>query len=197
MKFSSMRSAIVIASVVAGSVIPTQAFAQIDVFTQFKDDYNWTGTYISTYTFTSDMTLNSIDFRTTGLTGLGLSYQIGNDGYIPVTNSGVADSNGFQRFVLGSGLTMNNGTVVRVKTIGATNYATSFENSLNSAANVTYGGMEVVGSFTLGTQTNSNLRVSAYNPGSNVAPEPGTFALALTGGAALLGVCIRRRRNAA
>jgi hypothetical protein len=43
--------------------------------------------------------------------------------------------------------------------------------------------------------TNSNLRVS--NPSSNVAPEPGSFALALTGGAALLGICIRRRRNAA
>jgi len=39
-----------------------------------------------------------------------------------------------------------------------------------------------------------NIRVS--NPGSNVAPEPGTFALALTGGGALLGICIRRRRNA-
>ena len=197
MKFSSVRSAIVVASVVAGSVIPSQAFAQFDVFTQFKDDYNWTGTYISTYTFTSDMTLNSIAFRTNGLTGLDLSYQIGNAAYTSVTNSGVADSNGFQRFDLGSGLTMNNGTVVRVKTIGAPNYATSFENSLNSAANVTYGGMEVVGAFTLGTQTNSNLRVSAYNPGANVAPEPGTFALALTGGAALIGICIRRRRNAA
>jgi hypothetical protein len=42
--------------------------------------------------------------------------------------------------------------------------------------------------------TNSNLRVS--NPSANVAPEPGSFALALTGGAALLGICIRRRRNA-
>jgi hypothetical protein len=40
-----------------------------------------------------------------------------------------------------------------------------------------------------------NLRVKAL--GGSVAPEPGTFALALTGGAALLGICIRRRRNAA
>jgi hypothetical protein len=39
-----------------------------------------------------------------------------------------------------------------------------------------------------------NLRVTA--PG-NIAPEPGSLALALTGGAALLGICIRRRRNAA
>jgi hypothetical protein len=32
--------------------------------------------------------------------------------------------------------------------------------------------------------------------GGNVAPEPGSFALALTGGAALIGICYRRRRNA-
>jgi hypothetical protein len=49
------------------------------------------------------------------------------------------------------------------------------------------------------------LRVNSFNlgnrktldPSANVAPEPGSFALALTGGAALLGICIRRRRNAA
>ena len=43
-------------------------------------------------------------------------------------------------------------------------------------------------------RASGNIRVS--NPGSNVAPEPGSFALALTGGAALLGICVRRRRNA-
>jgi len=48
-----------------------------------------------------------------------------------------------------------------------------------------------VNSFSFGNGTN------ASNPGSNVAPEPGTFALALTGGAALIGICNRRRRNAA
>lgn len=45
-----------------------------------------------------------------------------------------------------------------------------------------------VDSFSFGQGTNPT------NPGSNVAPEPGTFALALTGGGALLGLCIRRRR---
>ena len=48
---------------------------------------------------------------------------------------------------------------------------------------------------TYATLTNSNLRVS--NPGSNVAPEPGSIALLLTGGAALAGIALRRRRNAA
>ena len=44
--------------------------------------------------------------------------------------------------------------------------------------------------FSFGNVTNPS------NPGSNVAPEPGSFALALTGGAALLGICVRRRRIA-
>ena len=44
------------------------------------------------------------------------------------------------------------------------------------------------------TFASGNLRVSSP---SNIAPEPGSIALALTGGAALIGVCIRRRRNAA
>jgi hypothetical protein len=43
--------------------------------------------------------------------------------------------------------------------------------------------------------SNGNLRVS--NPGSNVAPEPGSIALLLTGGGALAGIALRRRRNAA
>ena len=47
-----------------------------------------------------------------------------------------------------------------------------------------------VDSFTRANGTNP------ADPGSNVAPEPGSFALALTGGAALIGICIRRRRNA-
>jgi hypothetical protein len=44
--------------------------------------------------------------------------------------------------------------------------------------------------FSFGNGTNP------ADPGSNVAPEPGSFALALTGGVALLGICYRRRRNA-
>jgi len=48
-----------------------------------------------------------------------------------------------------------------------------------------------VGSFSFGNGTNP------ANPGSNVAPEPASIALLFTGGAALIGICIRRRRNAA
>ena len=66
--------------------------------------------------------------------------------------------------------------------------------STNPDSKVTYNGL-IDSNYNLVTSSsNSNIRVS--NPGSNVAPEPGSFALALTGGAALLGMCIRRRRDA-
>ena len=198
MKFSSMRSAIVIASVVAGSVIPTQAFAEIiDVFKGIGNTNNFGGTMISTYQFTDAMTLNSIGFLTFGnVSNFALSYEINNDGYLDVTNTGVQDSSGLQWFDLGSGLSVNTGTIVKVRTSGAISGTTGGQ---NTGTNVSYLGINgsAWGTTSNTGYTNSNLRVSPSNPGSNVAPEPGTFALALTGGAALIGICIRRRRNAA
>jgi hypothetical protein len=47
-------------------------------------------------------------------------------------------------------------------------------------------GRTTVDNFSFGTGTNP--------AGANVAPEPGTLALALTGGCALVGMYIRRRR---
>ena len=62
MKFSSMRSAIVIASVVAGSVVTSQAFAQLDVFNGVNVlEYGQTGPgaiSTSTYTLNSSMMSN-------------------------------------------------------------------------------------------------------------------------------------------
>ena len=52
------------------------------------------------------------------------------------------------------------------------------------------GGQASLTRFSFGNFTNP------ADPGSNVAPEPGSFALALTGGSALIGICMRRRRNA-
>jgi hypothetical protein len=46
-------------------------------------------------------------------------------------------------------------------------------------------------------EASGNIRVSPSNPSSNVAPEPGSIALLLTGGGALAGIALRRRRNAA
>jgi hypothetical protein len=75
-------------------------------------------------------------------------------------------------------LTIASGKIVRVfagNTLSGTTYARSGFSPNNSVVGVT------------------------HTPGSlgYAAPEPGSFALALTGGAALLGICIRRRRNAA
>ena len=206
MKFSSMRSAIVIASVIAGSVIPTQAFAQIDVFNSVRVlEYGQTGDSISTYRFNSSMILNSIDFGTTNsnlikFSNLTLSYQIGTGAYQTVDNSllGAVDALGYQRIYLGE-LNVAAGTDVMVRIQGANHNTSSDPGAPNVTSNVTYvGNSNHPGDPT--RFTNSNIRV--YNPGStvpgaSVAPEPGTFALALTGGAALIGVCIRRRRNAA
>ncbi len=208
MKFSSMRSAIVIASVVAGSVIPTQAFAQFDVFSSVNElQYGVNGTSTSTYLFNSSMILNSIDFGTATISSNGiptyfsnliLSYQVGTGAYQTVDNSllGTVDAKGYQRIYLGE-LNVAAGTEVKVRIQGNHNMAADY--TLNAASNVSYlGGNPDFGNA--GRFYNSNLRV--YNPGStvpgaSVAPEPGTFALALTGCAALIGVCIRRRRNAA
>jgi len=208
MKFSSMRSAIVIASVVAGSVIPTQAFAQIDVFNGVHVlEYGQTGPgafSISTYKFNSSMILNSIDFGTTNSTftkfsNLTLSYQIGTGAYQTVDNSllGAVDAKGYQRIYLGE-LNVLADTEVRVRIQGTHNIGNHF--GVNADSKVSYLGSLSSGNQSNSNFTNSNLRV--YNPGStvpgaSVAPEPGTFALALTGGGALLGICIRRRRNAA
>ena len=207
MKFSSMRSAVVIASVVAGSVIPTQAFAQFDVFSSVNElQYGVNGTSTSTYLFNSSMILNSIDFGTAYLSNgtpisfsnLILSYQVGTGAYQTVDNSllGTVDAKGYQRIYLGE-LNVAAGTEVKVRIQGNHNMAA--DNTLNAASNVSYLGGDP--GFGNGPRFyNSNLRV--YNPGStvpgaSVAPEPGSFALALTGGAALIGICIRRRRNAA
>jgi len=41
----------------------------------------------------------------------------------------------------------------------------------------------------------NKLKIQSFSSGQSIAPEPGTLALALTGGCALLGMCIRRRRT--
>ena len=210
MKFQSFRSAVVIASVMVASVTASQAFAQapIDVFTGLTNEgYATQGNPVSTYTFTQSMILNSIGFVPgrnpfTGANPLTfIRYTL--DG-VPtdLTESQLddPDANGLRWYTLPSGgLSVNALSVLKVTAnytytdeFGSTTATSYFKvDSLGTSSNVTYGGLTGEGM----SYTNSNLRVS--NPGSNVAPEPGTFALALTGGAALLGICIRRRRNAA
>lgn len=198
MSIISKRLVSIAASTLVLSLVSASANAQIDVFQPKAKEYFNSGESISTYNFTSSMILNSIDFSTDGFSNV-LSYKIGTGEYQFVDNSllSTKDANGYQRIYLGA-LTVDSGTQVKIRINGNTNYLVSNQ-TLNSGSNVTYGGSTSTGFGTRDEFSNSNLRV--YNPGStvpgaSVAPEPGSFALALTGGAALLGICVRRRRNA-
>jgi hypothetical protein len=204
MKFSSMRSAIVIASVIAGSVIPSQAFAQtpINVFsggTSFGlEDTN----YVTVYTFSSAMNLNSIGFLPRSL-GPGVFEfaisTINNGAFVNADTSSLGtfsevNSDGIRWFDLYSPITLSKDDTVTVKSSGF--FMARFGQVLSPAANVKFethqNGVLLPNGSVL---SSSNLRVS--NPGSNVAPEPGSIALLLTGGGALAGIALRRRRNAA
>ncbi len=210
MKFQSFRSAVVIANVMVASVTASQAFAQapIDVLSVgTNENFVSDGNIVSTYTFNQSMILNSIGFLSEGLALTTINYSFGSD--IPTslleTDLEAVDAKGLRWYTLpNGGLSVNALSVLKVTTAGAylppdpmmggiglceTRNRRVVSTDLSS--NVTYNGMTGQGT----SKTNSNLRVSS--PTSNVAPEPGTFALALTGGAALLGICIRRRRNAA
>ena len=213
MKFQSFRSAVVIASVMVASVVPSQAFAEIDVLSLQTVNYATNNvTAQSTYTFTKSMILNSIGFVSKGEGLTTVSYTLdGTSVNLLESNLSPVDANGLQWYNLaGGGLSVNASSMLRVTTKGALIPSNEFEDayyktrnfavvSTDSSSNVSYNGMvETLGStsFAIDTSvTNSNLRVSS--PTSNVAPEPGSIALALTGGAALIGICIRRRRNAA
>ena len=134
------------------------------------------------------MILNSIGFIQYSNAGNQALYYTINSGIaISVQNLASArDANNLRWVTLNRSVTT--GDVLKVITFGGgTGYATA---STNSGTNVQFTGM----SNDL-TKSNSNIRVTPL--GASVAPEPGTFALALTGGATLIGICIRRRRNAA
>ena len=204
MKFQSFRSAVVIASVMVASVTASQAFAQtqIDVLTVgTNENFNSEGTLVSTYTFNQAMILNSIGFVSGSNQLTTISYTLDSaQTNLLMSNLSDVDVNGLRWYTLpNGGLSVNalSELLVTASTTlsgeGGPITFTSYVrvDSFNTSSNVTYNGLTGKGT----NSTNSNLRVS--NPSSNVAPEPGSIALALTGGAALLGICIRRRRNAA
>ena len=152
----------------------------------------------TTYTFSSSMILNSIGFYTNGDTPQSISYSIDGASQSVDLNSLSTEVSGFRWLTLSNPTTILQNQSVAVTTRGKkvgprarTHYVSGF--TVNASSNVS----SVTNTSPSGIRSNSNLRVSPSNPGSNVAPEPGTFALALTGGGALLGICIRRRRNAA
>ena len=149
-----------------------------------------TTTVISTYTFNSSMILNSIGFVTGS--SVQCAYSINGGAYINATSLGPLALK-VQYLNLATPRTMNATDVVRVRTINK-----QFLNPTVPLYNYTaVSGFDitVVGNDrSQGAKTNSNLRVSALPPDASVAPEPGSLALALTGGFALVGMYMRRRR---
>ena len=206
MSLLSKRLVSIVASTALLSLVSAGANAQtIDVLTGLRFPTFLQNAVTATYTFSSSMILNSVGFITEGNQSnyQTLSYSIGgvNQAF---NRSDLSTVDGISWLTLSSPVTVLANQVVSVTTLGQNvqfvrgdgGTGTRDEThtmdyvSINPGAPVTFSK-----SPDFGYQfTNSNLRVS--NPGANVAPEPGSFALALTGGAALLGICIRRRRNA-
>jgi hypothetical protein len=196
------RCVSIAASTVLLSLISSAANAQIDVLTGQVPAGGDFGTITSTYTFSSSMILNSVGFVTDiyGSEYHTLSYSIDGVNQSFDRSNLVHGVNGTSWLTLSNPVTILRDQVVVVTTKGrdvssSGNVPTFFTNykyfaSVNPNAFASFSTSTSQSIF-----SNSNLKVT--NPSSNVAPEPGTFALALTGGAALIGVCIRRRRNAA
>ena len=208
MSLLSKRLVSIAASSLVLSLVSASANAQIDVLTGGTSDRTNRG-FTSTYKFTDSMILNSIGFFTNGKTYESLSYSVGGTTYQLGTDFTANDlsvvDNGFQWLIITPQSMISNQTVtvytkgpsVPIPGFGSFTQTDYFSNfTVNPSANVSFEGSDVVFIGFNDPISNSNLRVSPSNPGSNVAPEPGSFALALTGGAALLGICIRRRRLA-
>ena len=211
MSIVSKRLVSIAASTLVLSLVSASANAQSDVLTGGGNAIDiGDGVATATYRFTGSMILNSIGFVTNGYTPQSLSYSIGGTTYTLGTNEIArlySGTSGIQWLdITPQSMVINDVVTVSTKghlergtfpfdpdrtiTYGFTGFTP------NVSANVSYEGLvssHFDPSYAL-VYTNSNIKVS--NPGSSVAPEPGSFALALTGGAALLGICVRRRRNA-
>jgi hypothetical protein len=159
----------------------------------------------SDFTFNQSMILNNIGwvYDSSMDSNTSFKYQIGS---LELAGNFVQES--LQSFnvgdldtVTGSGLrylksftplTIASGKIVRVSALYENGMVGSYYTRTGFKPNNSVVGVTHTPSL-LGNAA-GNLRVKPL--GGSVAPEPGSFALALTGGAALLGICVRRRRNA-
>jgi hypothetical protein len=152
------------------------------------------GTF-STFTFQQSFILNSVGFvagyydQMGG--GLVTRYKIDNGEWMTVTGLTKDDvgSTGVAYYTFSNPQTYAAGTQISIQSVWS-----GVESKLRKFDGINVAG--ITHSTPDSVYASGNLKVTALDPGSNVAPEPGSFALALTGGAALLGICVRRRRNA-
>ena len=153
------------------------------------------GTF-STFTFQQSFILNSVGFvagyydQMGG--GLVTRYKIDNGGWIEVTGltqSDVEITTGVAYRTFSNPQTYAAGTQISIQSVWSGTESKLRKFDAINVAGITHTTSEA-------GYASGNLKVTPLDPGSNVAPEPGSFALALTGGAALLGICVRRRRNA-
>ena len=145
----------------------------------------------STFTFQQSFILNAVGFVTGPMdqfSGLTKRYKIGDSDWVTVTDTLTLEDNGVGYYNFTNPQTYVAGTQISVSSKWSSESKYRSFDAINVAG--------ITHSTPHAGSTSGNLRVTASNPGSNVAPEPGSFALALTGGAALLGICVRRRRNA-
>ena len=156
----------------------------------------------STFTLNRSMILNSVGFisfnnSTIGAQNHNYFYKIGTDAEQEITDETIlssVDASGVRYFTFANPQTYAAGTEVRIRSqwIVGNNYLFRPITSTNSVG-VTHTA-SVHGSAGV-VYAAGNIKVS--EPSSNVAPEPGSIALLLTGGGALAGIALRRRRNAA
>ena len=156
-------------------------------------------TFGSVFTFSGPLILTEVGFATrTGVTPT-FYYQI-NSGVLNPVNvlSTTKGSYDLAWHTLQTPMQMNAGDSVKLFNYDGTNSALmqsvnggAFAQWTSTTPGVTYAGLNGTGTL----YTAGNLRVS--NPSANVAPEPASIALLLTGGGALAGIALRRRRNAA
>ena len=192
MFLNTKRLVSIVASTALLSFVSAAANAQTNVLVWTEGLTSFEGPQFGEYTFNTSLILNSIGFATFGDPNDQLSYFI--DGVeqsftkLELTDY---DTDGIRWLNLVNPTLISANSVVRVVTNGGVNETrVKMHSGVDQSINVSFSGSRDGNAW-----SNSNLKVS--EPGSNVAPEPGSFALALTGGAALIGICIRRRRNAA
>jgi hypothetical protein len=199
MKSIKLKTLLCVAGVLGVSALGVSVQAQgtslLSVGTTNWQD-NGPRTYVSTYSFSGSMIVNSVGFYTNGSTPTLLGWARGDGSFANITNQTYTFTDGWRWYNINE--TFTNGSSLKLKTefSSVTNYVDLLNQTpglnVNLSSLTVNNNEQYVGNNE--PYINTNIRVS--NPGSNIAPEPGTFALALTGGAALAGVGLRRRRRA-